>query len=670
VAGKSRGAASVKKEKKKHDKPATPIPRTPKSRPAERKIVMAKMKTWLPRLIIPLMLVIAALYFLSSQILQGMGNPDLADLLDEQSADRLIHTARETLAGREAPAGSAIEGVIGAVVTIYDREGPKLNAGCYESEAGQAVRCAAQHIRDKTQQFGQSPHHRVSIHLLRELRSVRSVSLREKGWGYSNGLYSVLLAGDEQSQIITDTSMNLFGMPLGKALDMLDKGKGGVPLYGRAPRTGRFIVPTESYTEYEGKPVRLYRASSPVITVNAESIREFCRLGGDYLARATNTRENNLDEAYPYLKLDWNQFLYQGHLGYDRYFKKYNLLRHAGTIYALYQLYRYTDAADSRRDAYRIAADHAWEWALDTLDTETDEQGRPCAFVVEYKGNRKKSIVKLGGTGLLLIALGERLSIIKERPEFYPAGQFEKDVELGRQLANHVQRSQEPDGSFRSYWPYDGKPEKRRRSLYYHGEAMLGLLRLYRHDPQPEYLACVQRAADHYIDERFKLLGMRLYVPIDAWLMLTLNELDLAAPHKKYVDYCMTLTDMMINDQFDATWEIPYPDFDGGYFPYPPSTTPSGSRMEGIAACYLTARRNGRDTEPIRACLERAARFQVERIVRPEFAHLYANPQRALGAFRQTPLANTTQIDANQHNISGLLVTADILAGDFSRYEQ
>lgn len=682
MAGKSRGAASVKKKKRKQGKPpvqsdqnkSSAKPAAAKARAATPKTAGAKIRTWALRLIIPVILILVLGYFLSSQILQGMGDPGLPDLLDDAATARLIQTARDTLSGvassNDAPNGAPIEGVIGAIVTIYDREGPKLNAGCFETEAGRAVACAAQQIRDKTQQFGQAPEHRVSIHLLRELRSAWPVSWREKGWGYSNGLYSLLIADQEKSFAITDLSMNLFGLRLEQALKMLAEGKGGVRLAGNAPKTGRFIVPTESYTEYNGRPVRLYRAASPVTAVTPEQIRENCRLGGDYLVRALNTKDNNLREAYPYLKLDWNQFLYNGHLGYDRYFKTYNLLRHAGTIYALYQLYRYTDATEPRRESYRVAADHAWKWVLNTVDTETDEQGRTSAFVVEYKGNRKKSIVKLGGTGLLLIALGERLSIIKERPDLYPAGQYEEDLELARRLANHVRRSQDRDGSFRSYWPYDGKDEKRRRSLYYHGEAMLGLLRLYRLDPQPEYLACVERAAEHYIDERFKLLGMRLYVPIDAWLMLTLNELDIAAPNKKYVDYCMTLTDMMINDQFDAEWEIPYRDYDGGYFPYPPSTTPSGSRMEGISACYLTARRNGRDTEPIRACLERAARFQIERIVRPEFAHLYPNPQRALGAFRQTPLADTTQIDTNQHNISGLLVTADILEGNFSRYER
>jgi len=186
-------------------------------------------------------------------------------------------------------------------------------------------------------------------------------------------------------------------------------------------------------------------------------------------------------------------------------------------------------------------------------------------------------------------------------------------------------------------------------------------MRFYAHDPDPRYVETVERGVNYMIDERFKIIGWRLYVPLDAWLMLALDEIDKVRPNEKYVDYSLLLADEMINDQINRDWETFFPDYLGGFFPYPPSVTPNGSRLEGLTASYLTAKRHNKATPELRRSIELSARFGVERAVRPEFAHLYPNPKRALGAFRNTPISNGVRIDNNQHNISGLLVAAEIL---------
>lgn len=615
-------------KKKYAPKKSAPSPRPTRWRKALR---IAGLVFW------PVVLLAAAAFTAFPYFLDASGDPKLPRLVDQASADRLLTIARQAVQGVPIEPGTPVKGVIGAAVMIYNADGPRAGAACFGEDAARAVACGGRIVHDAAPDFGQAETDKVSVHLLRELRSASPVSWRERGWGYSRGLYSVLVADAHGARLMPDTQMHVRNAGLEKVLGHLQKKANGVPVLGKAPEHGEFIIPTESYTEYQGQPVALYRASNLIATPSPAEILDATKLGGDYLVKIL--QENN-------------KWLYEGDLGYDRYKTSYNQLRHAGTVYSLYQLYRATGV-----EKYKEAADRGWLWVLTQIEREEDRGGADCAFLVEKSNKtikgKKKTVytVKLGGTGLALIALAERLQV-NSTPE---------DLELARQFANHILRSQHKDGSFDSYWPFKGQPAKRIRSIYYPGEAMLGLLRLYKIAPDQRYLEAAKAGVSYFINERFKLLGMRLSVPPDAWLMLALNELHGFSPEKIYADYCETLTDSMKNDQLDRAWETFYPDYDGGYFPFPPAVTPAGARMEGITACYQTLERVGRDNRDIRELLARAARFQIERVIRPEFAHLYPNPGRALGAFRHSPVANMIRIDYNQHNISGLLIAAKIL---------
>jgi hypothetical protein len=584
--------------------------------------------------------VLAIIFFLKGNLLLNgvgavlaTGDPDLPPLIEDAQAAELLQAARATLTFQPAAKTAMPLSIIGAAVEVYNENGPWYGGACLGDDAIAAVTCAAKRVAQKIPTFGESESHNLSIHLLRERRSATPYWLRDAGFGHSRGLYSVLLTDAQGSHLATDTHMHVRGLTVETAVDYLAANRTGILVAKAEAPAGAFVVPTESFTEYQGKPVRLYRASTHLPEVTGEQIRQFCRLGGDYLVGILQPN---------------HKWLYEGNLGYDRYNKSYNLLRHAGTIYSLYQLFLTT-----KDDRYRYAGDGGWIWLMQQVKRERDDKGKLCAFVVERKRKGKKTAytVKLGGTGLTLIALAEKMQFDKS----------EANLKLGRELANHILRSQRSDGSFKSYWPYKTKKAKLRRSIYYPGEAMLGLVRFYEHDPDPRYLEALNLSANYFINERWNVLGMRFNVPPDAWLMLALAELYKVSPNDDYAGHCATLVDSMMNDQLNRGWETPYRDYAGGYFPYPPVVTPAGSRMEGMTACYYAMKKSGRDVAPLRATLKQAARFQTERIIRPEFAHLYPNPRRGLGAFRHSPVHNAIRIDYNQHNISGLLIAADIL---------
>lgn len=552
-------------------------------------------------------------------------NPDPPALLDQAGREKLFQIAHLSLSGEgsdETPLGE----VAGAIVAVYDGKGESARIGWFHDDLTTAVNAAAKRLLVKYVETGRIQPKFLSVHILRDMRRVGSTWLREKGFGYHRGLSAVIKAEGKKAYAFSDVDMHVRGYRLDYALKKLKENR-GLPMYGNPPKKGAFLATTESYTEDDqGRIVRLYRASTLLSSVDSDMIMQSCRLGGDYLC---NLLRND------------NQFLYEGDVGRDKYHKAYNLLRHAGTIYSLYQLHLATNVP-----RYRETADRAWRWLLAQIKTDRDENDQICAFPVE-KGN-----VKLGGAGLTLIALSEKLSIERR----------EADLELGRQLARHILRSQRKNGSFQSYWPYKNKKAKRRRSIYYPGEAMLGLMRFYKHEPNEKYVEAVARGAGYYIHERWRIIGLELNVPPDAWLMLALNELHKVKPQKDVADYCLKLADGMMNDQFLADWLIPYPDYRGGFFPYPPMVTPAGARIEGLTAAYRLAQRVNADTKDLRRTIVESARFQIERVIRPEFVHLYPNRRRGLGAFRHSPTSNRIRIDFNQHNISGLLISAQIMA--------
>ncbi|HPM76911.1 MAG TPA: hypothetical protein PK961_07455 [bacterium] len=563
------------------------------------------------------------LLLILSATLASCGDPDLPQLVDDDQALRLLQIARGPLTGYfhlQAPQVN----VVGAIVTAHLADGDKVSTGVFDDDAANAVQRAAEEMAARYGKQIAEQSFKLSISLLREPKRMWSAGLRERGLGYARGLYAVAVADEGKGYAFSDLEMHVSGLSLKSAAKALAR-KRGVRMIGKAPKGGKFLAPTESFTEGENNTVvRLYRASTVLPDIDSATIREGCKIGGDYLCA---------------LLQDNNKFLYEGNVGRDKYNKNYNLLRHAGTCYSLYQLHLATGV-----ERYREVSDRAWLWLRKQLEFERDGD-TIYAYPVENK------VIKLGGTGLMLIALAERLTIERN----------DDDLRLGKNLANHILRSLQEDGSFLSYWPHKGQKAKRRRSIYYPGEAMLGLMRFYAHNPDPRYVECVAKSAQYLIHERWRIIGLELTIPPDAWLMIALDELHRVRPQKDYADYCLKLADGMVNDQFDQEWEIPYPDYRGGYFPYPPAVTPSGARMEGLTSAYLLAQRAGRDATAIKRTIALAARFQVERIIRPEFAHLYPNVERGLGAFRHSPVSNRIRIDYNQHNISGLLVAARIL---------
>jgi hypothetical protein len=320
----------------------------------------------------------------------------------------------------------------------------------------------------------------------------------------------------------------------------------------------------------------------------------------------------------------------------------YNLLRHAGTTYSLYQVARAT-----RESGLFGPAERAMRWLRRQVRQVDGDPSR--SFLLE--GDK----AKLGGAGLALIALVEREKALSDG----------RDTVLMRRLVNFIVSQQRPDGSFDSYFGWSPKVEvPTRRSIYYPGEAILALVRYYGIRRDARALRSARRGADYLVHRRWRWAGVELYVPPDAWLAQALAELDAILPQDGLRDYAYEIAEVTEQSMLRADEGAPA-DLVGspGNGVDLPNVTAAGARTEGLSATWVMARRRG-EVERARRLGELAlvaARFQLGQQFRPENSYFLPRPDEALGGFRASPDNNRMRIDTVQHNVSGLLTILEVL---------
>ena len=222
----------------------------------------------------------------------------------------------------------------------------------------------------------------------------------------------------------------------------------------------------------------------PVDSVDRGRMLASARAGGDFLLRIMRD-----DGSFKYTVDPW--------LGVEAR-SAYNIVRHAGTAAALFEVAGATGDDRYLRGALRAMA------FMDGWYRPGDQEG--LAYVLDKDGKGK-----LGAFGLALLALSRKLEAAPE------AADRERALQLGRQIV----AMQQPDGSFDSYLSIRGDEPDGSVSLYYPGEAMLGLARSPLLGIDEGFLAAAHRGADYLIASR----AGKTKLPPDAWLMQALDVL-------------------------------------------------------------------------------------------------------------------------------------------------
>ncbi len=288
----------------------------------------------------------------------------------------------------------------------------------------------------------------------------------------------------------------------------------------------------------------------------ATEVRQAIARAGSYLARICDAD---------------GKFVYRVNLNPEIFMQPgYNMLRHAGTMYALAMYEQFSPNAKTR-DVLKRAAKFLQQ-SINPLPSE------PSLLAVwsfpKITGSDKPVQVKLGGTGLGLVAL---LSVEQLLPETISR-------EDARKLGQFLVFMQKEDGSFYSkYFPYGKGRDDSWTSLYYPGEAALGLLLLYEYDPDPLWL----RTAIDTIMYLVRTREGRILVEADHWILLAtakllelMGESQHAFPKEAILKHGIQICLSMLMEKH------PFPDTvpEHGCFSYDGRTTPTAIRLEGLLA--------------------------------------------------------------------------------------
>lgn len=250
--------------------------------------------------------------------------------------------------------------------------------------------------------------------------------------------------------------------------------------------------------------------------------------------------------------------------------KRYNIIRHAGAIYAMSQYYELYPEDDEMRSAIERAGKYLRDEAIGPVSSNKDMLAvwsKP-----EINNSGKPLQAKLGGTGLGLIAL---LSIEKFHPGFTSLSDLQK-------LGNFIVYMQKEDGSFNSkYIPDEGGRSDKWGSLYYPGEAALGLLMLDEVDPTGLWIERAIKALE-YLAKNWR---GKSSVPVDHWTLLATSELMVNKNIDKVniniellINHTLQLCEIILNEQKINTLDSK---LDGGFM-FDGRITPTSIRLEGL----------------------------------------------------------------------------------------
>jgi hypothetical protein len=363
-----------------------------------------------------------------------------------------------------------------------------------------------------------------------------------------------------------------------------------------------------------------YSVYEPAATQRNEITRanlvDAARAGGDYLIRMQKA-----DGSFNYY-YDPAQDLIQS--------LTYNIVRHAGTIISLFDLYEST-----RNPRYLQCARRAIDFLKSRF--RAARYGK-AEYVLDFDGK-----AKLGAIGLSLAALVYQIRLDNKFA----------DPKRAIRLANMILGMQRKNGSFEMRYRLQDADEQRIESVYYPGEALLGLIRLFKLNGDRKLFDAAGRGIAFLIQSQQKMPRL----PADAWLMQAIDDFYRQSPRKSFAEHAIALAERIIEDQYDETEEAEYA---GGFGPGPPRATPAASRAEGLVsayrlACLIGDPRASKIAKSLKAC----ARFQLAQQFTPENARSLPNPARATGGFRESLTGSAIRIDFVQHNISSLLGIAE-----------
>ncbi|MGN8705666.1 hypothetical protein ACTNE0_02300 [Bacillota bacterium HCP3S3_E9] len=365
-------------------------------------------------------------------------------------------------------------------------------------------------------------------------------------------------------------------------------------------------------------------------------------------------------------------FRYGYYPRFDRVIPGYNCMRHASTIWSLLCQYRITQKASVLSLAAR-SIDYLLSHALVYRDPDT-----------AYLSEPLKDEIKLGGGGVLILAITEYLDLCsgeprpevlcsreprsailrseEPRPAILRSGEpltkapnaeilHAKDVlpeqealrhrytEIACTLGNGILSLLNPEtGEFSHVLNMDFSLKERYRTVYYDGEAAYALCRLYRLTKEEKWLFYAEKAVDHFLAADYTRYR-------DHWVAYAMNEITRYIHRDDYDTFA--LRNARVNLDFLYKRETTYHTF-----------------LELLMVTFETYERILAQNPGLPYLKEfdlpyflRTIRVRADRMLNgfffPEYAMYMRCPDKILGSFMVRHDGFRVRIDDVQHNIGG-----------------
>jgi hypothetical protein len=322
----------------------------------------------------------------------------------------------------------------------------------------------------------------------------------------------------------------------------------------------------------------------------------------------------------------------------ERVSPSYNIVRHAGAIYALAMLNRVQSDLNAVDTMVRAAHFmHAYYLAPDPRGNGLVVWTRP------QPSNRK---AELGAAGLALAALA---GVQPVRPEAIPLPDLQA-------IGKFVLFLQKPDGSFYSKYQADNGVDRNWQSLYYPGEAVLGLVSLYELDHSTKWLVAGGKGLAYLAQSRVRSQD----VPPDHWALIATAKFlpyyaQSACPVSRgeLVRHAARICERFLREQVTGASDAR---LNGGFDPGG-RTTPSAIRLEGLlAALEFLPKGDGDLRARVEAAVQRGITYLLNaQITSGPYAGGMPGAVVATGSPRSARSVSEVRIDYVQHALSAWL---------------
>jgi UDP-N-acetylmuramoyl-tripeptide--D-alanyl-D-alanine ligase len=317
------------------------------------------------------------------------------------------------------------------------------------------------------------------------------------------------------------------------------------------------------------------------------------------------------------------RFHYGWHPCFNRSIETYNSLRHASSLFAMIEAWDVT-----RDDDLRAAIDRGIGYLLDSCVKYTRlKDGREAAWLID-EGNE----IKLGGMAACILALTQYEQVFG----------IDRHATVLDALGTAILSMQDPlTGRFDHVLSFPAMQLKERfRVVYYDGEAVFALLRLYRGASDERWLNAAAAAMDYFIEvERWR--------EHDHWLAYCVDEMTRVRPLERYFvlglrnigDYLDFIRDRIT--AFPTLLELCC------------ATDRVICRLANNAACHHLL--ESFDISRFQEAMHQRARYLANSHFWPELAMFFARPGRIVGSFFIRHHAFRVRIDDVEHFLSGLI---------------